>query len=193
MSFAQQWLQDNPAVQEKKMLWVSSPFSLFDVGTHLGCKRFWSISGLCGVLLGLNKWEKNKFLVTQTIFLCHLKKLMTVNTVWVCRVIAVFVSVWAIPGLYLEEREQWIASLNFLHPPQIPRYQPYWLRKHRINIFDLSVYLSSVFYPALSHCTLHCSCFIFASLDFHLYSSVVWPFHNFKFMDFILCVWYSFK
>lgn len=42
------------------MLWVSSSFSLIDVGTHLGCKRFWGISGLSGALLGLNKWEKGK-------------------------------------------------------------------------------------------------------------------------------------
>lgn len=43
------------------MSWGSSPSSLFDVGTHLGCKRCWGISVLTGALLGLEKWgEKVK-------------------------------------------------------------------------------------------------------------------------------------
>lgn len=42
------------------MLWAPSPCSLFDVGTHLGCKRCWGTSGLSGALLGLKKWEKKE-------------------------------------------------------------------------------------------------------------------------------------
>lgn len=35
--------------------------------------------------------------------------------------------------------------------------------------------------PAHSYCSLLCICFIFASLDFHLFSFVAQPFHIFKF------------
>lgn len=55
-----------------------------------------------------------------------------------------------------------------------------WLRKHRFNVFCLSIFSSSFFLSCSHYCFLLRTCFIFASLDFHLCSFVAQPFHIFS-------------
>lgn len=56
-------------------------------------------------------------------------------------------AVWLTPGLCQVEREQWVAQLKFLPPPQSTTpSSSIWPRKHGIDIFDLSVFWSSSFF-----------------------------------------------
>lgn len=56
-------------------------------------------------------------------------------------------TLWLTPGLCQVEREQWVAQLKFLPPPQSTTpSSSIWPRKHGIDIFDLSVFWSSSFF-----------------------------------------------
>lgn len=58
------------------------------------------------------------------------------------------------PSLCLEERGQWMVCLELSSPSPEPNWctvpNLIWLLKHRFNVFDLSVFLSSFFFLSCS-------------------------------------------